>query len=73
MKNNNDLFYTCSLIEFIGRQQKMKRSDLVSFLGCKTVKRIYEYADILHCEPIEKLQGAPTHASAFYGREVSFP
>lgn len=54
MKNNNDLFYTCSLIEFIGRQQKMKRSDLVSFLGCKTVKRIYEYADILHCEPIEK-------------------
>lgn len=54
MKNNNDLFYTCSLIEFIGRRQKLKRSELVSFLGYKTIKRIYRYADILHCEPIDK-------------------
>lgn len=25
-KRDNDLFYTCSLIEFIGRKQKLKRS-----------------------------------------------
>ena len=24
MKNNSDLFYTCSLIEYIGRKQKQK-------------------------------------------------
>ena len=54
MKNNSALFYTCSLIEFIGRQQKQKRSELVQMMGKKTVERIYRYADVLHCEPIEK-------------------
>ena len=54
MKNNRNLFYTCSLIEFIGRKQKQKRKDVVHFLGKETIKRIYRYADIFHCEPIEK-------------------
>ena len=55
MRNNSALFYTCSLIEFIGRRQKLKRSELVQFLGEKAVKRIYRYADVFHCEPIEKV------------------
>lgn len=54
MKNSSALFYTCSLIEFIGREQTMKRSDLVRFMGEKTIRRIYRYADVFHCEPIEK-------------------
>jgi hypothetical protein len=54
MKNNSDLFYTCSLIEFIGRRQKLKRSDLVEYMGENTISRIYRYADVFHCEPIEK-------------------
>lgn len=54
MKNNSALFYTCSLIEFIGRERKLKRSELVSFLGSKVIERIYRYADVFHCEPIEK-------------------
>lgn len=54
MKNNSNLFYTCSLIEYIGRKQKQKRKDVVHFLGRETIKRIYRYADIFHCEPIEK-------------------
>lgn len=54
MRNNSALFYTCSLIEFIGRRQKLKRSELVQLLGEKAVKRIYRYADVFHCEPIEK-------------------
>lgn len=54
MKNNSALFYTCSLIELIGRRQKLKRSELVQRLGEKTLERIYRYADVLHCEPIEK-------------------
>ncbi|MGN0182671.1 MAG: hypothetical protein ACI4DP_09745 [Candidatus Ornithomonoglobus sp.] len=55
MKNDNDLFFTCSLIEYIGRQQKQKRVDVVRMLGEKTIKRIYKYADVLHCEPIAKV------------------
>ena len=54
MKNNSDLFYTCSLIEYIGRKQKQKRETVVKLLGRETVKRIYRYADVFHCEPIEK-------------------
>lgn len=57
MKNNSALFYTCSLIEFIGRGQNLKRSELVKLLGGKTIARIYQYADVFHCEPIEKTAG----------------
>ncbi len=53
--NDNALFYVCSLIEFIGRKQKQKRSDVVAFLGEKTLHRIYKYADVLHCEPIARV------------------
>ena len=54
MKSNN-LFFVCSLIEFIGRQQKLSRNDVVSSLGYSTIKHIYKYADVLHCEPIAKV------------------
>lgn len=54
MKNNSDLFYTCSLIEYIGRKQKQKRETVVKLLGRETIRRIYKYADVFHCEPIAK-------------------
>ena len=53
MKNNSALFYTCSLIEFIGRQQKQRRSELIQLMGKETIDRIYRYADVFHCVPIE--------------------
>lgn len=55
MKNDSALFFTCSLIEYIGRQQKQRRAAVVKYLGKNTVKRIYGYADVFHCEPIEKV------------------
>lgn len=55
MKYDSALFYICSLMEFIGRKQKLKRSEVVSYLGDAAIKRIYEYADVFHCEPIEKV------------------
>ncbi len=55
MKNDNDLFYVCSLIEYIGRTQKQKRSAVVQLMGKDVIKRIYRYADVFHCEPIEKV------------------
>ena len=54
MKNNSALFYTCSLIEFIGRMQKQPRSAVVELLGRDAILRIYQFADVFHCEPIEK-------------------
>ncbi len=54
MKNNSDLFFLCSLIEYIARRTKNRRSDVVNRLG-DDLSRIYEYADVFHCEPIEKV------------------
>ena len=54
-KNNNNLFFTCSLIEYIGRMQKQRRREIVDYLGRENIKRIYAYADVFHCEPIEKV------------------
>ena len=55
MKNNSSLFYVCSLLEYIGRLCKIERSKLVNQLGKNNIKRLYKDADVLHCEPIEKI------------------
>jgi hypothetical protein len=55
MNDVNDLFYVCSLIEYIGRDRKLRRAEVVSGLGEKTIRRIYRYADTFHCEPIAKV------------------
>lgn len=54
MKNNSDLFFVCSLIEYIGRECKLERNLVVEHLGQIAIRRIYKYADVLHCEPIAK-------------------
>ncbi len=53
-KNNSALFFTCSLIEYISRQTFNRRSAVVEYLG-EDIERIYNYADVFHCEPIEKV------------------
>lgn len=54
-QQQNDLFYTCSLIEYIGRMTKNPRSVVVEALGEKELKHIYDLADVYHCENIEKV------------------
>jgi len=54
MVDCNSLFYTCSLIEFIGRERKLARRDVVKALGADVIRRIYSHADVFHCEPIAK-------------------
>lgn len=55
MKNDTALFYTCSLIEFISRRQKLKRSEAVNALGKENVTRIYSHSDVFHCEVIDSV------------------
>lgn len=54
-RNNSGLFYTCSLIEFIGRRAKRTRNEIADCLGEEIIERIYDYADVFHCEPMEKV------------------
>ena len=55
MNDGNNLFYVCSLVEYIGRERKLRRSDVVAGLGEETIRRIYRYADTFHCEQIAKV------------------
>ena len=54
-KKDNDLFYTCSLIDYIARKTKNLRSYVVNQLGKERLEKIYEYADVYHCENIEQV------------------
>lgn len=53
MKWDSALMFTCSLIEYIGRERKLRRSEVVSSMGREVIARIYRHADVLHSEPIE--------------------
>lgn len=55
MAYDSDLFYTCSLIEYIGRMARQRRGAVVSALGTARLRRIYQHACVLHSEPIERV------------------
>ena len=52
---DNDLFYTCSLIDYIARKTKNVRADIVNQLGKERIVKIYELADVYHCDNIERV------------------
>ena len=51
----NNLFYVCSLIEFIGRKTKNRRATIVKILGKKELFRQLEIADVNHCLSFEQV------------------
>ena len=53
-KLHNDLFFVCSVIEYIGRTTKNRRADVVRAIGESEIARMIKLAGVLHCEPIEK-------------------
>lgn len=54
-KEENDLFFTCALIEFIARLTKNTKEHIVKKLGIDNIKKIYELAEVYHSENIEKV------------------
>ena len=54
-KKDNDLFFTCSLIEYISRKTKNIRADVVNKLGKTRISKIYELADVYHCDNIDSV------------------
>ena len=51
----NDLFFTCSLIEYIGRKTKNHRVYIVDQLGKSSVSKIYDLADVYHSDNIDRV------------------
>jgi hypothetical protein len=51
----NNLFFLCSLIEYIGRKTKNHRNVIVNAIGKDELQHIFDLADIYHNENIDKL------------------
>jgi hypothetical protein len=51
----NNLFFLCSLIEYIGRKTKNHRNVIVNAIGKEGLQHIFDLADVYHCENIDKL------------------
>ena len=54
-KEENDLFFTCSLIEYISRKTKNIKETVIKKLGEENLTKIYYLAEIYHSENIEKV------------------
>lgn len=54
-KEENDLFYVCSLIEYVGRRTKNHRGDVVAAMDDDCLRHQLEYADINHSLPFERV------------------
>lgn len=48
IRDKDDLFYVCSLIEFIGRETKNKRGYIVSILGENGIQKQLQDAQVNH-------------------------
>ena len=49
-QKQNDLFYTCSLIDYIAKKTKNVRADIVNQLGKERIEKIDDYNSSLHYE-----------------------
>ncbi len=54
-QEENDLFFTCSLIEYIARKTKNTKKYVVEKLGEQNIGKIYSLAEVYHCENIDKV------------------
>lgn len=54
-KEKNDLFYVCSLIEYIARATKNKRGAVVEALGEPGIKKQLYDAEVNHCLSFEQV------------------
>jgi hypothetical protein len=54
-KKENDLFFVCSLIEYIARKTLNHRDIVVRAMGKEGLSHIYDLADVYHCENIDKI------------------
>lgn len=49
-RKDNDLFFTCSLIDYIARKTKNKRATVVQLLGKKRLEKIDDYNSSVYYE-----------------------
>jgi len=55
IKEHNDLFFLCSLIDYIARKIKSHRGTVANSIGKTELGRIFGLADVYHSENIDKI------------------
>lgn len=55
VSEKDDLFYVCSLIEFVGRKTKNQRRIVVNALGKKGIQKQLDDAQVNHCLTFEQV------------------
>ena len=54
-QEKDDLFYLCSLIEYIARKTKNHRGDVVKMIGKEELNNLYKLASVNHCLSFEQV------------------
>ena len=54
-KQMNDIFYVCSLIEYIARKTKNHRQDVIRCFSKKDIERQIYDAEVNHCLSFEQV------------------
>lgn len=54
-RESNNLFYVCSLIDYIARKTHNHRVAVVDALGEKRLRHIFELADVYHSDNIDRI------------------
>ena len=54
-QEENDLFFICSLVEYIARKTKNTKKNVVEKIGEDNLEKIYKLAEVYHSENIEKV------------------
>lgn len=55
LNKDSDLQYVCYMIEVLGRRTKNRRKDIVNSVDQKYWMYMYQCANVMHCENIEKV------------------
>lgn len=54
-QSENDLFYVCSLLEYIARKTNNKKKYIVEHIGKERINKLFNLAEIYHSENIDKV------------------
>ena len=54
-QKENDLFFVCSLIEYIARKTNNQKRVIIEKLGEEKIRKVFELAEVYHSENIEKI------------------
>ena len=62
-KERNDYFYVCALIEYIARETRNHRGDIVQAIGKQGIEKLLRDAEVNHCLSFEQVSD---EVSAYY-------